>query len=129
MRQYFNALYRSVETDERSVQAKRATLDFPYVAEAMRVIDDASRDVFVPYDDEANELLRRLESEPENTRTLLRDLGKYSVSLIARDFERAAKTGQLRADEQLGIAVWQDAYDPDLGLVVGDEAKSDRTLI
>lgn len=129
VRQYFNALYRSVDTDERSVQAKRATLDFPYVAEAMRVIDDASRDVFVPYDDEANELLRRLESEPENTRTLLRDLGKYSVSLIARDFERAAKTGQLRADEQLGIAVWQDAYDPDLGLVVGDEAKSDRTLI
>ena len=56
---------------------------FKIAGSLFRVIDDNTQGVIVPYNNEAEELIARLENEPENTAFLLRKAQKYTVSVYS----------------------------------------------
>lgn len=74
-----------------------------------KVIDDNTHDVLVPYNDEAEQLIRRLESDSEDTALLLRKAQKFMVSVYSGTERKLYDSGALR---QLlcGAVVLDKAY-------------------
>jgi len=119
MRGYFNRYYQA-DLDERDVQPLRRQLNFPAVADRFRLIDDATDDVLVPYDDEARALLARLRNEGHPNMLLLRHLQRYRVGLRPWELRRALTTGAVYELTQ-GSGVWiaqENSYDRKLGLAL-----------
>lgn len=122
---YFAELYDTVDTDAESIQKLRARMDFPEVAHRLRLIDNDTDDVIVPYGaaqalDMVRAAIDALKSKQGRARELMRRIHPYTVSLRSRDITRAASRG-LAAPVLDGVWEWTGPaahYDPIQGLIV-----------
>ena len=82
---------------------------FKTAGSLFRVIDDNTQDVIVPYNDEAEELIHRLEAEPENTSALLRKAQKYTVSVYSNTERSLYESSAVRVLPK-GVVILDKAY-------------------
>jgi len=115
---YFRQLYRVTQTDAENIQAFRAALNYPEVAQKFRLIKDDTTAVVVRYDDRVRSLLQRI-----RRRGLYASdhqaLQPYLVNLRSQDFNASA---DVRTEIAPGVWVWDGNYDPVLGIGIGDRA-------
>jgi CRISPR-associated endonuclease/helicase Cas3 len=110
---YFKLFYPLTNPDQPGIQALRKKLDYPAVARSFRMIDDHTMSVVVPYGehrDEIADLVRRLESNPPNRRSILRQLQPYLVSLYRHQAQQYLSQGfitPILTDEEGTILVGQ----------------------
>lgn len=118
---YFRRLYQGCDTDAKKVQAARARLDFPRVADLFGVIEDDSVPVVVDYrrgDEQVSEplaLVDRVRSGRVDTRWALRRLQPFMVGVRRRDYERLREVGDIE-EVLAGLGVWRGRYDPVRGI-------------
>ncbi|MGA2622198.1 MAG: CRISPR-associated helicase Cas3' [Thermoguttaceae bacterium] len=118
-RQYFQRLYQQVELDAEGIQALRAKLDFPEVADHFRMIpaDNVSVVVRPPgHEREVDRLVEAISRQTDEPRRLLRRLQPYLVNIYSHLLPQYQRDGLL--DElQTGLWRWCGGYDPIRGLV------------
>ena len=107
--------------DEKNILQMEAKLLFRTVAEQFKVIDDNSLTVYIPTDDNAEDI--RLLRLGEYSRGLLRRLGRTAVNLPQYEFEALVKNGVIESHAQdgFGILLNPDAYSRECGLDVNSE--------
>jgi CRISPR-associated endonuclease/helicase Cas3 len=110
MTAYFRSLYGLVNTDERKINEGRKALDFPYVEEKFRMIDQDSVSVLVRYDPDAYEaILREAEFAGGMSRKLWRKAQPYVVSIPR--WESRLKQKVIREIIPDQLYVWDGQYD------------------
>jgi len=101
---------------------QKMQFNFQTAAKRFCWIDDVSETVFVPYDQEARNLikdLRRLQNDTTHIaqlRKVLRRLQRYSVSLFPYIFKAMVGTDIEVLDSGYAILINETCYDPNLGL-------------
>jgi hypothetical protein len=122
VRDYFARLYHTGSLDADGVQAMRSKFQFRAVAEAYRLIRDATEPVVVatwkPHRTEIAGLLRELADRPR--RAVFRRLAAYQVNLFPHQRLRAAA---LIHEGPAGVLVWDGRYDDQAG--IADEMADD----
>lgn len=116
--EYFRQVFAQVDTDARKVQRSRAALDFPAVAKAVRLIEDDTVGVLVPYDRaiaEYDAVLGEARGRRRMTAELWRRAQPLLVSLRAREHARLAGEG-LAEEVVPGLWRWRGGYDTIRGL-------------
>lgn len=95
----------------------------PYCSQAFRtagdlfeVIDSHTVDVIVPYNDEAEELIYRLEQPDENYRILLRKTQKFTVSIYSQTQKKLVENYALRQLECGAVILDRTYYDDIVGV-------------
>ena len=73
------------------------------------VIDSNTKDIIVPYNEEARELIERLEREKKNVNPILRKLQKYTVSVYSGTERKLSETHSFRVLD-CGAAVLDGEY-------------------
>jgi CRISPR-associated endonuclease/helicase Cas3 len=95
IRRYFHELYAG-DQDPHNIEALRAKLDFPNIAEAFRMIDDRTKAVLVPYGD-GPELIEKFRNPraltPQEWRNLYRTAQRFQVGLYPGEFFEAQRMG------------------------------------
>ncbi len=126
---YFRQLYGLTSTDAKGIQADRAALSFPTVADKFRMIDGDTVPVLVRYEAEAGEveeILSTARALGRMTRGLWRRAQSLTVSLFRRDFvEGLRSTIEVVVPDQLYL--WCGDYDELTGL--GGVARDPADLI
>lgn len=82
---------------------------FKTAGSLFKVIDDNTQGVIVPYNDEAEVLIRRLETEAENIVSLLRKAQKYTVSVYT-GMERSLYENNAIRTLSCGAVILDKAY-------------------
>jgi CRISPR-associated endonuclease/helicase Cas3 len=122
---YFRNYYwlKGDRLDEKGIlgklQAGVQKGDFPFntIAEEFRLIDDNTKSVIIPFDDEARKLIRELDFV-ENPRLLSRKLQKYSVSIYPREYDKLFSARSIDIKGGLfPVLVDEALYDDNLGLL------------
>lgn len=114
---YFRKLYLACDLDPQGIQSLRQSLSFSTVAGKLRLIDDASTPVVVPYG-AAGERLDALRRDGPD-RLLLRSLQPFLVNLFERDVSKLKNAGALEevVDGVLALVpAFHGMYDPQFGL-------------
>jgi CRISPR-associated endonuclease/helicase Cas3 len=124
--EYFRGLYSRCEPDPKGIQPLREGLSFHSVARKLRLIEDATTPVVVPWGAAGERLdaLRRL--GPDRLR--LRALQPFVVNLYAISVSKLQKVGALEevVEGVLSLAPpFHGLYDEAFGLVVEDEPRPD----
>lgn len=118
---YFTNLFNCADADAANIQKLRGEYCFRSVADAARVIEDASRSVIVPYKS-ATKWVRRIRRRRVYDRAELRRLQRYTVNLRPHDFAQAQQLGLVRplvdghADGPWVLL--EGSYDANLGVVL-----------
>jgi CRISPR-associated endonuclease/helicase Cas3 len=94
MRCYFNTYYDH-DLDQRDIQPLRNSLQFREVSNSFNMIDNRTVSVLVPYNEEAEALIRQLELQKCLTRSLNRKLQQYQVALYRQEKIRAFNNGAI----------------------------------
>ena len=116
IRAYYQQFYTG-SLDPQDIEGLRRGWDFPKVAELFRLIDDLSRPVIVPYNDEAKGLLERVKFAGRSL-GLLRQLQPYTVNLAEWDF-KAATQKQILVRVSKEAEIWrcpEGLYDDRVGI-------------
>jgi CRISPR-associated endonuclease/helicase Cas3 len=92
-REYFQSLYRCVDTDKRDIEPDRMAMDYPEVARKYRLIDDDTVAVVVPYGDSA---ARLADWEKWPSREAWRSLQPFIVNLYQFEASRFEAEGWLK---------------------------------
>ena len=80
------------------------------------MIDENTRDVIVPYNKEAEEIVSRLENDHENISLLLRKAQKYTVSIYIGTERKLYENNALR-DISCGAVILDKAhYNDEVGI-------------
>jgi CRISPR-associated endonuclease/helicase Cas3 len=90
IRKYYDQFYNG-SLDPQGIEELRKIYDFPKVADRFKLIDDLSCPVIVPYDDNAKELLEKIQFSGGGSLKDLRQLQSYTVNLAERDFKAAVQ--------------------------------------
>jgi CRISPR-associated endonuclease/helicase Cas3 len=115
--EYFKLLAETASLDGPGVLAAEDQLRWRTADQRMAFIEDGAS-VIVPRDKEAERLIGRLRQD-NITSEGWRTLQKYTVTLYPGKADEAASAGKLNhIDEEQGIAVWTDEYDPLTGIRV-----------
>jgi CRISPR-associated endonuclease/helicase Cas3 len=116
IRDYFARLYHTGNLDEKGIGVMRRTFKFKSVAEAYRLIADASQPVVVrtweSHQAEINRLLVELATSPR--KSVYRKLAPFQVNLLP---SQVAKSEHLLHEETGGVWVWDGKYDEEAGIV------------
>ncbi len=123
---FFRRLYLLCDLDPKGIQPLRQGLSFASVARKLRLIEDASVPVVVPYGEAEERLasLRRL--GPDRLR--LRALQPFVVNIFPKDVSNLKEADALEevADGVLVLsAAFHGLYDLDFGLVADDDPQPD----
>jgi len=92
--------------------------DFPFktIAEKFRFIKDNMKPVIIPFDDRARNLIRSIEYT-EKSKSLLRQLQKYTVSVYGKEWNFLCNNGSVEVKtEMFPVLVDMDLYKPATGL-------------
>lgn len=115
-REYFSRMYRVVSTDALEIQRLRGSLDYPEVAERLRLIPEDTVPVVVPYEEgeprkeaERKRLLSRIRGAGFLRPGDQRRLQPYVVGLRNGELERVAWMTEEIAE---GVRLWTGEYDP-----------------
>ncbi len=100
-------------------------MPFKKVGEIFHLIDNHTKMLIIPIEEEARQLTEELEravKEGYGFKNILRKLGMYSVNLYEYDYERLLNDGHIYEVVE-GVAVLQSImlYQEDMGLVCGDD--------
>ena len=115
---YFDQLYRlcgEKSLDTKGILDLCSKYAFQSIAQVFHFIEDATVTVYIPAYARAEdiEILRN----GEFSRTLMRRLGRCSVNIRKRDYEKMNEQGIIeRIDESSGILIDERAYDAQCGL-------------
>jgi CRISPR-associated endonuclease/helicase Cas3 len=123
---YFRKLYFACDQDPEGIQPLRRELSFQSIARKLRLIDDASTPVIVPYG-AAGERLEALRRQGVD-RLLLRALQPFVVNLFERDVSKLQNAGALEqvVDGVLALtSPFHHLYDPRFGLLLDEEPQPD----
>jgi CRISPR-associated endonuclease/helicase Cas3 len=131
-RRYSELLLRLAGTDGANIQRLRASLDYPDVARAFRMIDDDTESVVITdygTDDERRQVralldgLRAPRRSAVTPRAALRMLQPYVVTVRRREAKAYRQRGLLediqpagRPDAEYGLAEWHGRYDSVRGI-------------
>lgn len=121
---YFDSLHfmkgvEALDTCQILELCKKA--QFREVAEKFKLIQDNTKNIFLPITPEAVELEIKLRSGVRN-RNLLRKIGKYSVAVYKQQFERLLAMSKLEVlDNNISILIDLSAYDKEKGLCINTE--------
>lgn len=89
---------------------------FKTAGKLFKVIDENTRDVIVPYNEEAEKIIRELENSHEDISLLLRQAQKYMVSVYSGKERRLYKNHAIR-DLSCGAAVLnRENYNDEVGI-------------
>lgn len=111
--EFYGRLFNKGSLDGKEIQALRARLDFPAVAERYRLIDDAGRPVVVLWEKHAAKIQSRLDAvRVQPTRRNFRRLAPFQVNLRCS----AAELAHLTSEVAPGVHVWQGGYTKATGL-------------
>ena len=96
---YFEALYhfRGESLDKKKIleEFKNKKYNFPKVGKLFKLIEENTITVFISKEDEAGELLRRIELQGY-TKTGMRKAGQYCVQLYENEIKKLQDAGMLR---------------------------------
>jgi CRISPR-associated endonuclease/helicase Cas3 len=123
---YFRKLYFRCEMDPEGIQTLREGLCFASISRKLRLIEDASEAIVVPYG-AADERLAALRREGPD-RLLLRALQPFTINIRRRTVSRLFKDGVLEtvADGVNALTpMYRHLYDDRFGLIVDDEPLPD----
>ena len=123
IRSYFAELYDlsgKDRLDKKNVMGISGKFAFADIADAVRLIEDRTKPIFIPQTEEGQALLARLE-QGERSRSLMRKVGRYIVTVYTgyaeAPFEQLAAQGKIRMlDENLAVLVDMAVYDSEKGL-------------
>jgi len=124
MRRFFNAYYDH-DLDQKDIQPLRSALQFREVGNNFIMIDNRTTSVLVPYNGEAENLVKQLERQKCLTRALSRKLQRYQIALFPLEKIRAFDNGAIyELFPNSGIFTCERRfYDPDTGFHIdSDEA-------
>jgi len=125
---------------KEAVQASRALLDFPLVAQKMRLIDDDTSPVLVPYhrgkfpgakhsQDEFEALVARIENRQAEGkglgRGLWREIQSLTVAVRTQALAKLPIAPVYNAAAPEALYVWRGVYDPVVG--IGDSVDWDTS--
>ncbi len=120
-RAYFRRLFENANTDSKSIQERRAALDFPCVAERFRMIPDETEPVLVKYasanGSQGAQFIEMARSGRVNPRALMRKIQPFVVNVRRRDVQRLQREGLL-VELPLGLWEWLGEYDRTRGIIV-----------
>ncbi len=126
MQAYFNEVYEG-DRDPENIEGLRRSFNYPEVAERFGMIDQRTKAVLVPYNDESWELIEQIERSRGFNRDLLRKAQRYQVGLYPNEFSKAFKLGTI-------VELWPDSdlwkccpscYSRDVGLVIRPPSPED----
>jgi len=108
-------LYGDVDTDSKDIQAHRAALAYPKVAERFHLIGSSTVPVVVPYQDGGARMEEWLTTPSRRT---WQRLQSYIVSLWSYEADKLEREGWLVPVSE-GLKEWQGKYDKVRGIVPG----------
>lgn len=121
---YFQELYGAKESilDEKGILELSGKVAFATIGEKFKLIEDHTRNLFIPWDDEAKQIEQQLRAGIF-TRELLRKAGKYMVSVWSQKGTQPGLYEQLLndgladpLDDQMAILKDLSIYDSKTGL-------------
>ncbi len=126
VKEYFDALYHDTGTalDQKDIVMKlnRGCNNFAYsfpfkdVATEFKLIDQNTRSVFIPRDEETRKLAESLQGGwAVRNRDLYRRLGRYTVNVFENHYERL-QPFLISTDDGIAILAADNLYDPATGL-------------
>ena len=124
---YFDRLhlYKGNQLDKGSILEKSKSKKIPFADIARDFVlieDNYTRNIFVPFDEEAAELLKQLKLGIRN-RELLRKAGAYMVSVYEYSHKSMLERGQIEVlDENISVLSDSEIYDSCKGLMVAEPA-------
>jgi CRISPR-associated endonuclease/helicase Cas3 len=121
MRGYFQELYGDgrAALDAEDIDRFRAGFDFPKVAEKFRIIDDSGATIVVPFDEQVERALRRVEGARQWLAEHRRTLQRASISIHRGEFQMVKQAGavyELFEGSGLWVAV-KGSYRDDVGFI------------
>ena len=114
IRQYFNRLYQG-DLDPKGIQEDRQKQRFKTVAEKVSWIEENTRGVMVPYDDEAVRLIQEIQFAGVSL-DRFRRAQKYTVNLWESEFWRGLGLGSVYEVQPKVWACPEGFYDEELGI-------------
>lgn len=127
IRSYFEQLYQMTgqgldakEIVKRFEDAVDCDYSFPFasVADEFKLIDQASRPIVIPYDKEADDLIKKLRSGEKNQK-LFRDIQQYTVNVYPDEYEALLGTGCVEpVDTEIAVLKDGDYYHEYTGLTL-----------
>lgn len=118
VRYYFDQLHRlkEDELDSKQIMKYSNCMAFAEIAKRFKLIENDTRSVFVPLDEEAERIAERLKGG-EYSRDLLRKAAPYIVSIYPNHFEALAGVGALtQLHDDLAILEDMSKYTDKTGL-------------
>jgi len=135
---YFQRLYHTFKDphghlDKKGIQALRQDWNFAEVAQRMRLIEEDTEDVIVPYGDAnaratVQAAIAELRRQEGSARGALRRLQPYLVSVRTKAAEAYRRQGWIEPvlpESKLALGIWRGVYDATRGLIADD----DRSLL
>lgn len=121
--QYFREMYhfRRNQLDQKKImdEFKRGTYNFDTVAKEFKLIDTNTVTVLIPKEEEARELLSEVRYKGY-TKSLMREVGQYSVNVYENTFKKLYGAGMVRAVSEDITDLYElcskDAYSEECGL-------------
>ncbi len=114
--EYFERLYSGGANLGMELQDLRAKMRFAGLAEAFEMIEGRTRDVFVPFDERAQQWISRLRGVGRITSEIGRALQPYVVGLHPWEFQKALGVlEQVRPPSEVWVAS-EAAYSKEMGL-------------
>ena len=122
---YFNKLHgiKGEALDSKGIIAELDSGKFPFarVGKEFVMIEDVTRPIFIPEEEEAKDIERRLRNG-ERSRGLFRRMGKYVVNVYEKDFEKLFNIYKVeKLDETVNILIDLSIYDASKGLMIKNE--------
>jgi len=125
---YFDRLFRDVDTDAKRIGKLRKEFDFPEVARKFKMIEEESLPVVVDYpgNNGPTSLLSEAIRKGRIDRSLWRKLQPFFVNIYRKEFE-AYKTKALIEEPIPGLYLWRGRYDMTKG--ISDSARDPADFI
>lgn len=102
----------------RAFEKDYPSLPFAWAAEQVKLIDEPTRQILIPLEEQARQDAAQLYAGVRN-RALMRRVGQYSVSVRPSEYEALLAAGAIRAvDSELAVLEDLSAYSPEVGLSV-----------
>lgn len=130
VQRYFKMLYEAKDTDKKDVMHSIETMSFREVAEKVKLIEEDTVNIFVPFlpencsaeeADKVAEIVYKLNHDVR-TRSLLRQAAPYMVSVRKSDYDNLLAVGAVKSlDSELAILVEPSRYDSVQGLLLAQK--------
>ncbi len=123
IKEYFQRLYRykGEALDGAKVMDDAKILAFKTIAQKVKLIDEDTIAVLIPYEEDAEKIAGRLR-HGERTREVFRQAASYIVSLRRKDFDSLNGIGALEVlDSEIAILQEKSFYNEVQGLILPEE--------